>query len=85
MNKPFEISAAEWQEIIQVPQVRDSWGLGGDETAEEFSKMIYGVKFEFVSGGPGYVGDLYILHGDSFGGPPVVLMRNEGALRPVDY
>lgn len=84
LNKPFEISAAELQEIMRVPQVRDGWGLDDDETAEEFSKMVYGVKFKFVSGSPGYVGDLYILQGDVLtGDAPLILGRYDGALLPV--
>lgn len=48
---------------MAVPDVRESWGLDGSETPEDFAAMVYGAKFDFVSGGPGYVGDLYILHG----------------------
>jgi len=50
-----------------------------DETPEQFADMVYGVRFDFTSGGPGYVGDLYILHGDSLGEPTVLIRRN-GAL-----
>ena len=41
--------------------------------------MVYGVKFDFASGAPGYVGDLYILHGDALG-EPMVFIRREGQL-----
>lgn len=78
MNKPQEISLAEWEEIMQVPVIRDSWGLE-NETPEEFAGMAYGVKFDFVSGSPGYVGDLYILHGDALG-EPMTLIRVDGKL-----
>jgi hypothetical protein len=76
MNKPQEISLAEWRELIQVPAVRESWGLN-EETPEEFADMVYGVKFDFVSGGPGYVGNLYILHGDALG-EPMTFVRIDG-------
>jgi hypothetical protein len=79
MNKPQEISTAEWKEIMQVPVVRESWGLGDDETPEEFADMVYGVKFDFASGTPGYVGDLYVLHGDALG-EPITLIRKDGKL-----
>lgn len=69
---------AEWREIIQVPEIRESWGLQ-DETPEQFADAVYGVKFDFASGSPGYVGDLYILHGDALG-EPMVLIRKEGRL-----
>jgi hypothetical protein len=78
MNKPQEISMKEWKEIMQLPVVRDSWGLD-DETPEEFANMAYGAKFDFVSGGPGYVGDLYVLHGDALG-EPLTLIRRGGRL-----
>jgi len=70
---------AEWIEIMQLPVIRESWGLEGGETPEEFADMVYGVKFDYMSGGPGYVGDLYILHGDALG-EPAVLIRNNGTL-----
>ncbi len=80
MNKPQEISIAEWKEIIQLPVIKESWGLEDDETPERFSDMVYGVKFDFLSGGPGYVGDLYILYGDALSGEPIVLIREDGKL-----
>jgi len=70
---------AEWAEIMQLPAVRGDWGIADDETPELFAEMVYGVKFNFVSGGPGYVGDLYILHGDALG-EPMTLIREDGRL-----
>jgi hypothetical protein len=78
MNKPLRISIEEWKELMQIPEVRESWGIE-NETPEEFADMVYGVKFEFTSGGPGYVGDLYILHGDALG-EPMVFIRKDGHL-----
>lgn len=78
MNKPNEITLKEWQEISQLQVVRESWGLS-DETPEEVSNMIYGVRFDFTSGGPGYSGDLYILSGDALG-EPLTLIRRDGKL-----
>jgi hypothetical protein len=82
-NKPFEISAAGWQEIMQVPVVRDGWGLAEDETAEQVAQMIYGVKFHYATHGPEYAGDLFILQGGALDGPPVMLIRNAGTLQPI--
>lgn len=80
MNKPLEISLDEWKEIMQVPEVRESWGLE-NETPEEFANLVYGVKFAFVSGSPGYVGDIFILQGDYLtGNAPFVLVRHGGQL-----
>jgi len=77
-NKPIEISLTEWKEIMQLPVIRESWGLEGDETPEQFADMVYGVKFRY-SGGPGYNGDLYMLHGDAVG-EPFTLIREDGKL-----
>ena len=82
MNTPQPISLAEWKELIQVPAIRESWGLE-NESPEQFADMVYGVKFDFASGGPGYVGDLYILQGDALG-EPMVLIRRDGLLALVD-
>lgn len=84
MNKPLEISIDEWKEIMQVPEVRESWGLE-KETPEEFAELVYGVKFKFVSGSPGYVGDIFILQGDYLtGDAPFVLIRRDGRLALAD-
>jgi hypothetical protein len=79
VNKPQEISSSELKEIMQLPAIRESWGLDDQETPEGFADMVYGVKFHFVSGGPGYVGDLFILHGDALG-EPMTLIRRDGKL-----
>ena len=83
MNKPQEISIAEWDEIMQLPVIRESWGLDGSESPEQFADIVYGVKFHFAVGGPGYRGDLYILHGDALG-EPIVLIRENHKLALVD-
>jgi hypothetical protein len=80
MNKPLKISFAEWKEIMQMPEIRESWGIE-NETPEQFADMVYGVKFKFTSGSPGYVGDLYILQGDTLtGDSPLILVRRQGTL-----
>lgn len=79
MNKPQEISLAEWKEIMRLPTIKKSWGLEGDETPEQFADMVYGVRFDFASWAPGYVGDLYVLHGDALG-EPMTLIRKDGKL-----
>jgi hypothetical protein len=78
MNVPHRISIPEWQEIILVPEIRQSWGLE-DETPEQFAQMAYGAHFDFESGGPGYAGDLYVIHGDALG-EPMTLIRKDGKL-----
>lgn len=80
-NQPVVITTSEWQEIINLPLVRKSWGLLEDETLENFLSIVYGAKFNFHSGSPGYVGDLYILQGDILTGqPPFVFVRHDSKL-----
>ena len=54
---------AEWQEIRALQEIIDSWGLTDDISAEEFASWVYGVKFDFVTGGPGSDGDCDNCHG----------------------
>jgi hypothetical protein len=83
-TNPYPLSAQEWQEVIKVPAVREAWGLT-DEDAAEFAAHVYAAKFDFSSGSPGYVGDLYILQGDALtGAAPIVLCRiDDGTLTPA--
>ena len=67
---------------MALPVVNQGWGLTQDETAEWFSSWVYGVKFDFVSGSPGYVGPLYILQGDTLTGEsPLLIGRVNGQLQ----
>ena len=58
------ITEAEWAEIGAIQDIRDMWGVGDGEIFFE-TASIYGVKFNFMEDGPGYAGDLFILHGGS--------------------
>jgi hypothetical protein len=76
-TRPYPLTPEEWREVITIQAVRDGWGLWEDATPEEFAAMVYGVKFHFTSGSPGYVGDLYILQGDALtDAAPIVLKRD---------
>ena len=76
-TRPYALSLADWEELIKVPAVREAWGLT-DEDATEFAAHVYAAKFHFVSGSPGYVGDLYVLQGDALTDvSPLVLRRDD--------
>jgi hypothetical protein len=76
-NSPKTITNNEWKEIVRLPAVREAWGLDDDADPLDFASIVYGAKFDFVSGGPGYFGDLYILQGDALSeAPPLVLKRD---------
>jgi len=62
---------------MAIPTVRESWGIDDDTTLAEFQSQVYAVKFHFISGSPGYIGDLFILQGDTLtGDAPFVLRRD---------
>jgi hypothetical protein len=77
-TRPHPLSPEEWAELIQVPEIRESWGIEEDEAPEQFAQMVYAAKFHFVSGSPGYVGDIFIVQGDVLtGDAPFVLLRTK--------
>lgn len=84
-TNPHPIASAEWKELMTVAAVRDAWGIGDNMTVDEFESLVYGAKFNYVSGGPGYVGDIFILQGDALTEHcPIVLKRNkQGKLTAV--
>jgi len=85
-HKPNELSSTEWNEVAALPGIREAWGLSDDEGGERLASVCYGAKFDFVTGGPGWAGELFVIHDDAFGGPPVVLRRIAGQpLEPVAY
>ncbi len=74
---PRALRPEEWEEIASIDFVRDSWGLSDSSPGAELSANAYGARFDFASGmAPGYVGDLYVIHGDSFAGPPMTFTRD---------
>jgi hypothetical protein len=77
-NKPKALSNDEIKEIAAIEDIQQMWGArNAGEMEETLDAMVYAVKFDFHSGSPGYVGDLYILQGDVLtGDPPIVLTRN---------
>ncbi|MCC7541334.1 MAG: hypothetical protein IT379_34270 [Deltaproteobacteria bacterium] len=77
-NTPHAILSQEWREIAELPFIVDGFGLRNlsvAERARELEGSVYGVRFDFVSGGPGYVGDVYIIQGDALGAGPIMLTR----------
>ncbi len=75
-NEPVKPSQAELKEIYDV--VREYWGCESDEEFPGWAESVYAVKFNFHSGSPGYVGDLFIVQGDALTDhSPVMLVRNQ--------
>lgn len=78
-TKPYPLTQAEWKEVMAIPAIRESWGIADGTTTADFAAEVYAAKFNFVSGSPGYVGDLYVLQGSHLtGDSPFVLQRGDG-------
>jgi hypothetical protein len=63
-NRPTEVSLDEMREMAAA--LKPEWRGWGAESAEEMFDILqdgYCVKFHFVNGSPGYVGDLFIFQG----------------------
>ena len=77
-NKPFALIAAEIKEIAALRAVQELWGAQSAEEMEEMLGANYTVKFEFVNGSPGYVGDLFLIQPDYLDpeSPAVRLIRD---------
>ena len=81
-HEPMHLSDSEWREIVAIPEVREGWGIADDVSVDDFKSQVYGVKFDYITGGPGYFGDLYIIQDDSLQ-PPLAFIRQNGALKPL--
>ena len=84
---PTPLTPAEWTEIGEVALIRDFCGAPDSRAFAEQAAHIYGARFDFHSGSPRYVGDLYILQGDALAGyPPVTPAKTArwGGLDAVD-
>lgn len=82
-SNPISVSNEEFREILDVTEVREGWGLSDDDGPELARNIIYAAKFDFVSGFPGYVGDVFVLLGDSLESPVVLIRDETGALQSI--
>jgi hypothetical protein len=80
-TKPHALTGEEIKEIAAIEAVREMWG---SETEQDFIDLfndnIYAVKFNYMSGGPGYFGDVIVLVGDGDYSEHVTLTRRNGKL-----
>ena len=77
-NKPIVLTREEMKEIASIEAIQQSWGAEDAAEMEEIlDGTVYAVKFNFQAGGPGYVGEYFILAGDALG-EPFQLIRENG-------
>jgi hypothetical protein len=82
-TKPHALSNAEIEELASLKNIQEMWGAENTtEMAELLKDSVYAVKFNFVSGAPGYVDDYFILQGDSLG-EAVEVIRRDGVLTVI--
>jgi hypothetical protein len=77
---PHKLTNAEWRELGNLTVIRESWGLQDEQDPLDLATLAYGAKFDFVSGSPGYVGEIFILLGDALGEPIVCRRDANGQL-----
>jgi hypothetical protein len=67
-TKPHSLTKNEIKELSEMADIREMWGAADEaEMKEMLESSVYAVRFDYVSGGPGYCGDYFILQGDALG------------------
>jgi len=80
-NTPKALTNDEIKEIAAMTDIQEMWGAEDiDEMVGILQDNAYAARFDFMSGGPGYFGDLFILFGDA-PGVPIRLIRVKGKLQ----
>ena len=80
MSNPSPIPKAVWDELAQIPLVRDGYGLDcrpGADPGAELASMAYGAAFDAACG------PLYVVQDDALGGLPLAFVRVNGELSPL--
>ena len=89
-NNPQIINSEEWKEIVDCEDVRATWAIDDDFseyyniTANGFSKVVFGCKFDYVSKqGYGYSGDVFCLYGDNLDSPMTLIRGLDDKLKTL--
>jgi hypothetical protein len=84
-NKPNALTRKEMKEIADIESIRQMWGAeNAAEMEEMLDKQVYAVKFDYISGSPGYFGDYFILQGDAIGEALELVRNKAGQIIIVD-
>ena len=75
------LTSNDVKELAAIEDIRQMWGA---ESATEMEEILdttaYAVKFNYQSGGPGYVGDYFILQGDALGEALELVLNKDGEI-----
>ena len=83
MKGPHALTDKEWQELSDLPEVHEGFGLWSSvpgRAPDQLKEMSYACKFDFFSTTPGYVGEVFLLFGDSLE-PEVFIRDHDGKLK----
>jgi hypothetical protein len=86
-TKPYALTNAEINEIAAIGAVQQMWGAEtSDDMAEILQHNAYAVRFDFISGSPGYCGDVFLIIGDALTNPLMLIrVDGRGSLKIVEW
>ena len=77
-TKPYALTSSEITEIAAIRGIQQMWGAEtANEMADILKRSAYAVRFDFISGSPGYCGDAFLIMGDALEAP-LMLVRENG-------
>jgi hypothetical protein len=84
-STPHALTPEQWRELASIESIAQDFGLfEAPDPAQALSECAYGAHFHFEpSMMPGYMGDLFVLVGDSIDEPMSVIRNRDGSLRLV--
>ena len=65
--------------VTHIPAILQSPDIEDGSTPADLAAEVYGAKFNFVSGSPGYVGDLFILQVSHLTGDAPYMLKRGGS------
>ena len=78
-NQPFALTESEIKEIASMHAMQEMWAAENSEDMQEIlTSSASMVRFDFHSGCPGYVGDLFLVQGDCVVDEPVRMVQSPG-------
>ena len=80
-NKAVTITRGEWFEIMELPKVKKTFGLGLFNNMDEFASRIYGAKFKYSVHMSDEEGFIYTLVGNIKKGEVLMVQESNGVFK----